>query len=81
MRRNFSCACGKNHSPSEHPGFSDDGIVEEALLRASSRHRSCDAASSRRSAPALPFRTFHVFPLGAAKEAFAQGAGRSKRPS
>ena len=81
MRRYLSCACGKNHSPAEHNRApSDDGIVEEALLRAlvpapELRRRFLKTVGASTALAALSA----VFPLGAAKEAFAQGAGKLEK--
>ena len=81
MRRYLSCACGKNHSPAEHnQAPSDDGIVEEALLRAlvpapELRRRFLKTVGASTALAALSA----VFPLGAAKEAFAQGAGKLEK--
>jgi nitrate/nitrite transport system substrate-binding protein len=81
MRRYISCACGKNHSPAEHnQASSDGGIVEEALLRAlipapGLRRRFLKTVGSSTALAALS----SVFPLGAAKEAFAQGAGKPEK--
>jgi nitrate/nitrite transport system substrate-binding protein len=81
MRHYLSCACGKNHSPAEHnQASSDDGIVEEALLRAlipapELRRRFLKTVGASTALAALSA----VFPLGAAKEAFAQGAGKLEK--
>jgi nitrate/nitrite transport system substrate-binding protein len=81
MRRYIRCACGSNHSPAEHKQASgDDAIVEEALLRAlipaaGLRRRFLKTVGASTALAALSA----VFPLGAAKEAFAQGAGKLEK--
>jgi nitrate/nitrite transport system substrate-binding protein len=81
MRRYLGCACGKNHSPAEHDqALSDGGIVEEALLRAlmpapELRRRFLKTVGTSTALAVLST----VFPLGAAKEAFAQGAGKPEK--
>jgi nitrate/nitrite transport system substrate-binding protein len=82
MPNYFSCACGKHRSDSEHDAaLEQDRIVEEAVLRAvlpdsALRRRFLQAVGAGTALAALS--TF--FPLGAAKEAFAQGAGKIEKP-
>jgi nitrate/nitrite transport system substrate-binding protein len=64
----FSCSCGQHASQEEHD------VVEEALLRATVR-RDVLALIGRSTALAA---IASVFPLAAAKEAFAQGAKPEK---
>jgi nitrate/nitrite transport system substrate-binding protein len=83
MHRYFSCGCGKHRSAAEHDaGLADERIVEEALLRAlipapELRRRFLKTVGAGTALAALS----SVFPLGAAKEAFAQGAGKPEKTS
>ena len=70
----FNCSCGQHGSQAEHD------IVEEALLRAlfpapAFRRRFLRAVGTGTALAALT----SLFPLGAAKEAFAQGAGKPEK--
>jgi nitrate/nitrite transport system substrate-binding protein len=81
MRHNYRCACGEHRSDEEHQGsLSAERVVEEAVLRAvlpnpDLRRRFLAAVGAGTALSALS--TF--FPLGAAKEAFAQGAGKPEK--
>jgi len=73
-----NCACGRHGSQAEHD--SDERIVEEAVLRAAIpdgalRRRLLQAVGASTALAALSA----VFPLGAAKEAFAQGGGKLEK--
>ena len=73
-----SCACGRHGSQAEHE--SEERIVEEAVLRAALpaaavRRRFLQAVGASTALAALST----VFPLGAAKEAFAQGGGKLEK--
>jgi len=73
-----NCACGRHGSQAEHD--SDERIVEEAVLRAAIpdgalRRRFLQAVGASTALAALSA----VFPLGAAKEAFAQGGGKLEK--
>ena len=81
MRRYYGCACGKHRSDAEHQSASSaERVVEEALLRAmlpnpELRRRFLSVVGASTALAALST----VFPLGAAKEAFAQGAGKPEK--
>jgi nitrate/nitrite transport system substrate-binding protein len=81
MRQHYRCACGEHRSDAEHQGaLSAERVVEEAVLRAvlpnpELRRRFLAAVGAGTALAALS--TF--FPLGAAKEAFAQGAGKPEK--
>jgi nitrate/nitrite transport system substrate-binding protein len=81
MRHHYRCACGEHRSDAEHQGaLSAERVVEEAVLRAvlpnpELRRRFLAAVGAGTALAALS--TF--FPLGAAKEAFAQGAGKPEK--
>ncbi len=73
-----SCACGRHGSQAEHDN--EERIVEEAVLRAAFpdatlRRRFLQAVGAGTALAALS----SLFPLGAAKEAFAQGAGKLEK--
>jgi nitrate/nitrite transport system substrate-binding protein len=73
-----TCACGRHDSQAEHD--SEQRIVEEAVLRAAIpggalRRRFLQAVGGSTALAALSA----VFPLGAAKEAFAQGGGKLEK--
>jgi len=76
------CACGRHGSQGEHDhAVAAEKVVEEALLRAlfpdrALRRRFLAAVGAGTALAALA----SVFPLGAAKEAFAQGAGKIEKP-
>jgi nitrate/nitrite transport system substrate-binding protein len=80
MRR-YGCACGKHRSEVEHDkALTAEGAVEEAVLRAvfpspELRRRFLSAVGAGTALAALA----SVFPLGAAKEAFAQGTGKPEK--
>ena len=77
-----ACACGHHRSQGEHDrAMAADQVVEEALFRAlvpdrALRRRFLAAVGAGTALAALA----SVFPLGAAKEAFAQGAGKVEKP-
>src|SRR5678816_2559915 len=77
-----ACACGHHRSQGEHDrAMAADQVVEEALLRAlvpdrALRRRFLTAVGASTALAALA----SVFPLGAAKEALAQGAGKIEKP-
>jgi nitrate/nitrite transport system substrate-binding protein len=68
-----SCSCGRHESQSAHD--LEDRVVEEALLRAVVRRDLLSLIGRSAALAALSA----VFPLGAAKEAFAQGAGKPEK--
>jgi nitrate/nitrite transport system substrate-binding protein len=76
-----SCACGRHASPAEHElALAEERVVEEAVLRAllpeaALRRRFLTAVGAGTALAALST----VFPLGAAKEAFAQGGGKLEK--
>jgi nitrate/nitrite transport system substrate-binding protein len=76
------CGCGRHGSQGEHDhAVAAEKVVEEALLRAlfpdrALRRRFLAAVGAGTALSALA----SVFPLGAAKEAFAQGAGKIEKP-
>jgi nitrate/nitrite transport system substrate-binding protein len=76
------CACGRHGSQGEHDhAVAAEKVVEEALLRAlfpdrALRRRFLASVGAGTALAALA----SVFPLGAAKEAFAQGAGKIEKP-
>jgi nitrate/nitrite transport system substrate-binding protein len=76
------CGCGRHGSQGEHDhAVAAEKVVEEALLRA----LFPDRALRRRFLAAVGVGTAlaalaSMFPLGAAKEAFAQGAGKIEKP-
>jgi len=77
-----ACACGHHRSQGEHDrAMAADQVVEEALFRAvlpdrALRRRFLASVGASTALAALA----SVFPLGAAKEAFAQGAGKIEKP-
>jgi nitrate/nitrite transport system substrate-binding protein len=81
MRRYYSCGCGKHRSEAEHhKAVSAEGVVEEAVLRAmlpspELRRRFLSAVGAGTALAAIS----SLFPLGAAKEAFAQGTGKLEK--
>jgi len=73
-----NCACGRHGSRAEHD--SEESIVEEAVLRAAIpdgalRRRFLQAVGAGTAFAALST----LFPLGAAKEAFAQAGGKPEK--
>ena len=73
-----TCSCGRHCSQADHE--SEGRLVEEALLRAafpdpSVRRRFLKVVGTSTALAALSA----AFPLGAAKEAFAQGAGKLEK--
>jgi nitrate/nitrite transport system substrate-binding protein len=76
-----SCACARHASPAEHElALAEERVVEEAVLRAllpepALRRRFLSAVGAGTALAALST----VFPLGAAKEAFAQGGGKLEK--
>ena len=75
------CACGRHGSQAEHDlAAVEERTVEEAVLRAvvpdaAARRRFLEVVGAGTALAALSA----VFPLGAAKEAFAQGAGKLEK--
>lgn len=76
------CSCGGDHAAADHtdPIQIADALVERTLVRALFPHD----AMRRRVLAALGSSTFFsalaaAFPLGAAKEAFAQGTGKPEK--
>jgi nitrate/nitrite transport system substrate-binding protein len=74
------CSCGAHASQAEHIAATEEELVEQAVLRAVVP----DAALRRRFLSAVGAGTAiaaisSLFPLGAAKEAFAQGAGKLEK--
>jgi nitrate/nitrite transport system substrate-binding protein len=76
-----SCACGRHDSQAEHDvAAAEARMVEEALMRAlvpdgALRRRFLGAVGAGTALAALS----SLFPVGAAKEAFAQGAGKLEK--
>ena len=76
-----SCACGRHDSQAEHDlALAEGRMVEEALMRAlvpdgALRRRFLGAVGTGTALAALST----LFPVGAAKEAFAQGAGKLEK--
>jgi nitrate/nitrite transport system substrate-binding protein len=70
----MSCSCGRHGSQADHEN--EERVVEEAVLRAVVR-RDLLSLIGRSAALAA---VSAIFPLGAAKEAFAQGAGKIEKP-
>ena len=73
------CACGRHRSQSEHE--TEERLVEQAVLRgafpdARLRRRFLQAVGSTTALAALTA----LFPLTAAKEAFAQASGKIEKP-
>jgi nitrate/nitrite transport system substrate-binding protein len=68
-----TCSCGRHGSQADHE--SEERLVEEALLRAVVRRDLLSLLG--RSAALAAVSAF--FPLGAAKEAFAQGGGKLEK--
>ena len=79
----MACSCGRHGSELEHvAATSEERVVEEAVLRAIIP----DAATRRRFLQTLGRGTAlaalaSVFPMGAAREAFAQGTGKLEKQS
>jgi nitrate/nitrite transport system substrate-binding protein len=77
-----ACACGHHASQGEHDrAMAADQVVEEALFRAlfpdrALRRRFLKVVGAGTALAALS----SLFPLGAAKEAFAQAAGKIEKP-
>jgi nitrate/nitrite transport system substrate-binding protein len=74
------CTCGAHASQAEHVAATEDQLVEQAVLRAlmpdgSLRRRFLSAVGAGTALAAIST----LFPLGAAKEAFAQGAGKLEK--
>jgi nitrate/nitrite transport system substrate-binding protein len=76
-----SCTCGRHASHAEHElELAEERVVEEAVLRAvfrepALRRRFLKVVGTGTALAALSA----VFPLGAAKEAFAQGGGKLEK--
>jgi nitrate/nitrite transport system substrate-binding protein len=76
-----SCACGRHGSQAEHEvALAEERVVEEAVLRAlfpqpALRRRFLKAVGASTALAAVST----LFPLGAAKEAFAQGGGKIEK--
>ncbi len=84
VRLRSACSCGRHASQDEHEQSSGDElgarVVEQAVMRAlfprdGLRRRFLSAVGSGTALAALS----GVFPLGAAKEAFAQGGGKLEK--
>src|SRR5258708_739046 len=81
VRLERRCACGKHASPAEHDvAVTEERVVEQAVIRAlfprdEVRRRFLAAVGASTALSAIS--TF--FPLGAAKEAFAQGTGKLEK--
>jgi len=84
IRLHSACACGRHASEAEHAAAEGDAlgdrIVEQAVVRAvfpedELRRRFLSAVGAGTALSAIS--TF--FPLGAAKEAFAQGTGKLEK--
>ncbi|HYD58551.1 MAG TPA: ABC transporter substrate-binding protein, partial [Burkholderiales bacterium] len=76
-----NCSCGAHGSQAEHEAArTEEQLVEQAVLRAvfpegALRRRFLKAVGSGTALAALST----LFPLGAAKEAFAQGGGKLEK--
>jgi len=76
-----SCACARHGSPDEHErALVEDRVVEQAVMRALLpesvlRRKFLEVVGAGTALAALSA----VFPLGAAKEAFAQGSGKLEK--
>jgi nitrate/nitrite transport system substrate-binding protein len=81
MSHHRNCSCGAHHSQAEHDAArNEEELVERAILRAlfpqnELRRKFLQAVGSGTALAALST----LFPLGAAKEAFAQGAGKLEK--
>ena len=85
VRLTAGCACGRHASQAEHHAASEEAlsarVVEQAVVRAlfpqdGLRRRFLTAVGSSTALAAIST----LFPLGAAKEAFAQGGGKLEKP-
>jgi nitrate/nitrite transport system substrate-binding protein len=83
-RLTYACACGRHGSQAEHAAAGGDElgnrVVEQAVMRAlfpqdEVRRRFLSAVGAGTALAAIST----LFPLGAAKEAFAQGAGKLEK--
>jgi len=83
-RLSSACACGRHGSPAEHAAAEGDAlgdrVVEQAVMRAlfpqdEVRRKFLSAVGAGTALSAIST----LFPLGAAKEAFAQGAGKLEK--
>ncbi|MGQ0509944.1 MAG: CmpA/NrtA family ABC transporter substrate-binding protein [Betaproteobacteria bacterium] len=84
VRLQSGCSCGRHGSQSEHEAATGDALaeraVEQAVMRAlfprdDLRRRFLSAVGAGTALAAIST----LFPLGAAKEAFAQGAGKLEK--
>ena len=81
VRLRAGCNCGPHGSQAEHDiAVADDRVVEQAVMRAlfprdEVRRRFLAAVGSGTALAAIST----LFPLGAAKEAFAQGTGKLEK--
>jgi len=84
VRLASACMCGRHRSPEEHAAAEGDTLgnrmVEQAVMRAlfpqdEVRRRFLTAVGAGTALSAIST----LFPLGAAKEAFAQGAGKLEK--
>jgi nitrate/nitrite transport system substrate-binding protein len=83
-RARLGCSCGRHASPEAHDAASGDALAELAVEQAVVRALFPEDALRRRFLAAVGASTALAaistfFPLGAAKEAFAQGAGRPEK--
>jgi len=74
------CSCGAHASQAAHAAATEDQLVEQAVLRAlvpegALRRRFLSTVGTGTALAAISA----LFPLGAAKEAFAQGAGKLEK--
>jgi nitrate/nitrite transport system substrate-binding protein len=83
-RLTYACACGQHGSQAEHEAAQGEAlgnrVVEQAVMRAlfprdDVRRRFLTAVGAGTALAAIST----LFPLGAAKEAFAQGAGKLEK--
>src|SRR5688572_29707566 len=84
VRLRSACSCGRHASEAEHDAASGDALaeraVEQAVMRAlfpreEVRRRFISAVGASTALAAVST----LFPLGAAKEAFAQGGGKLEK--
>src|SRR5688572_25440254 len=85
VRLRSGCSCGRHASEAEHDAARAEALgdraVEQAVMRAlfprdEVRRRFLSAVGASTALAAIST----LFPLGAAKEAFAQGAGKIEKP-
>ena len=80
----LACGCGRHASQAEHEAAQADAIAERAVEQAVVRALFPDDSLRRRFLTAVGASTAlsaisTLFPLGAAKEAFAQGTGKLEK--